>query len=75
MTQAELFEPRPADLPGLVGRHLTMARRHQKLRDVFNARGMQVLADAEEHAAQQHECQAEEIAMLAEFYALGGVVS
>lgn len=75
MTQAELFEPRPAEVPELALGHIKQAGTFRRAADVLEARQMLGLAESVRRMAQKHDNQAEELAMLADFYRLGGVVS
>lgn len=73
--QAELFEPRPFEVAALALGHLKKSKNCLAAADVFHARGMTGLAVGLEAVALQHVEQAEHLAMLSDFYKLGGVVS
>lgn len=71
--QIALFEPTGAEVGQLVTLHLRRAEKNRREADVFLARGFLVLAHQRINAADAEESEAECLAMLAEFEALGGV--
>jgi hypothetical protein len=71
--QSELFEPTGAEVVALAGQHLAWGEKAARSADVFEARGMVVLAQWQIEAADDHYQLAGELAMLAQFEALGGV--
>lgn len=75
MIQAQLFEPRVSELAGMCEGHLKCAGAHARRSEVFEARGMLVLAGVERLAAGRQELAAEELGMLAELYSLAGLLS
>jgi hypothetical protein len=73
VVQGELFEPSPAEVPGLTTSHLAWADKARRQAHAFEARGMETLAAWSRQTAARHDEQADELAMLADLYRLGGL--
>lgn len=75
MTQQPLFEPTGAEVGRLAFDHMRKADALAGFADVAETRGMVAVAQSYEAEASRHAELAVELAMLAEFERLGGVVS
>ncbi len=75
MKQIELFEPSPREVGPLALQHVKHAQAARRSAEVAAARGWPALERGYRDLAGDHEAQAEELAALADFYRLGGVVS
>lgn len=73
--QAALFEPTPAECAPLALSHAKKAEAARKLAEVASSRGWVSVHREFSELASRHEVEAEDLAMLADFYRLGGVVS
>lgn len=71
--QGDLFDPAPAECPGLTAAHLQWAGKARKMADVFAARGWPVLAKHQRVIEADHLAQAECLAMLADLYELARI--
>ena len=75
IAQASLFEPLPNEAISLCATHLARAAKHRRLADVFEARGMRVLA-AQALTLEAHEySEADDLNAFADLCSLAGVLS
>lgn len=72
--QANLFEPTGPEVGRLAHTHAQWAAKARRMAEVFEARGWLALSKEQKAIAQSHLDQAEELAMLAEFEQLAGLV-
>lgn len=71
--QAELFEPTPAECSALWLAQVAKSETLTKQASIARTRGAERIARDLEGRAHAHAAEADDLAMLAEFYSLGGV--